>query len=309
MVPSYSLGTCPPTNPKTLWCPIAPSSRKNWFSEGIFFWQITRTALESPKIYICQNWPRRVLGDVIRCLESKFDKKIPMRSVPNCRKEIPARHAIRWFKCKLKPPKNVLMTHSATFLSGMLSDMLNSSSSSNILGDGCFALGFGTLFGLASFFSCCLFPLLFSFSLSASASLSSLPSSRIKEVGFAVGSAEFPNISVVVGSSSKNVSNTWLPQTLHSSVVYCIDILHNFCLLCAKILSCAQWNLNIQRILIGRKWKVSSCLPETTGDSVVWGMLSSLSSVGSSCCSTFNELFCRVDRPKIIFSFTCIIII
>ena len=29
-----------------------------------------------------------------------------MGSVPNCQKEIPARHAIRWFKCKLKPPKN-----------------------------------------------------------------------------------------------------------------------------------------------------------------------------------------------------------
>ena len=49
--------------------------------------------------------PRRVLGDVIRCLESKFDKKIPMGSVPNCQKEIPDCHAIRWFKCKLKPPK------------------------------------------------------------------------------------------------------------------------------------------------------------------------------------------------------------
>ena len=105
MVPPYSLGTWPPTNPKTLWSPIAPSSRKNWFSEGIFFWQITRMALESPKLDICQNWPRKVLGDIIRCLKSKFDKKIPMRSVPNCRKEIPARHAIRWFKCKLKPPK------------------------------------------------------------------------------------------------------------------------------------------------------------------------------------------------------------
>ena len=29
-----------------------------------------------------------------------------MGSVPNCQKEIPVRHAIRWFKCKLKPPKN-----------------------------------------------------------------------------------------------------------------------------------------------------------------------------------------------------------
>ena len=109
MVPPYSLGTCRPTNPKTLWCPIAPSSRKNWFSEGIFFWQITWMALESPKIDTCLNWPRRVLGDVIRCLESKFDKKIPIGSVPNCQKEIPACHAIRWFKCKLKPPKNGLV--------------------------------------------------------------------------------------------------------------------------------------------------------------------------------------------------------
>ena len=29
-----------------------------------------------------------------------------MGSVPNCRKDIPVHHAIRWFKCKLKPPKN-----------------------------------------------------------------------------------------------------------------------------------------------------------------------------------------------------------
>ena len=29
-----------------------------------------------------------------------------MESVPNCRKEIVNRYAIRWFKCKLKPPKN-----------------------------------------------------------------------------------------------------------------------------------------------------------------------------------------------------------
>ena len=50
------------------------------------FWQITQMALESPKIDICQNWPRRVPGDVIRCLESKFVKKIPMESIPNCQK-------------------------------------------------------------------------------------------------------------------------------------------------------------------------------------------------------------------------------
>ena len=37
-----------------------------------------------------------------------------MGSVPNCREEIPNRYGIRWFKCKLKPPKNqhtVVVTH------------------------------------------------------------------------------------------------------------------------------------------------------------------------------------------------------
>ena len=29
-----------------------------------------------------------------------------MGSVPNCQKEIAVRYPIRWFKCKLKPPKN-----------------------------------------------------------------------------------------------------------------------------------------------------------------------------------------------------------
>ena len=34
-----------------------------------------------------------------------------MGSVPNCRKEIPTRHAIRWFKCKLKPPNKIQCGH------------------------------------------------------------------------------------------------------------------------------------------------------------------------------------------------------
>ena len=36
---------------------------------------------------------------------SKFDQKIPIGSVPNGRSQIANRCAIRWFKCKLKPPK------------------------------------------------------------------------------------------------------------------------------------------------------------------------------------------------------------
>ena len=48
---------------------------------------------------------------VSSCLESKFDQKIPMGSVPNCRKEIADRYPIRWYKCKLKPPKNPYFYH------------------------------------------------------------------------------------------------------------------------------------------------------------------------------------------------------
>ena len=70
------------------------------------FGQSTRTGLESPKIDICQNEPQGALGDVSSCPETKFDKKMSMESVPNCRKEIANRYGIRWFKCKLKPPKN-----------------------------------------------------------------------------------------------------------------------------------------------------------------------------------------------------------
>ena len=74
------------------------------FLKGLYFDKSTLTALESPKIDICQNGPKGVLGHVISCLETKFDKRIPKGSVPNCRYEILNRHAIRWFKCKLKPP-------------------------------------------------------------------------------------------------------------------------------------------------------------------------------------------------------------
>ena len=70
------------------------------------FGQSTWTALESPKNDICQNWPQGAIGDVSSCLETKFDKKMSMESVPNWPKEIADHDPIRWFKCKLKPPKN-----------------------------------------------------------------------------------------------------------------------------------------------------------------------------------------------------------
>ena len=42
-------------------------------------------------------------------LSPNLTQKIPMGSVPNCRKEIADRYPIRWFKCKLKPPKKTLL--------------------------------------------------------------------------------------------------------------------------------------------------------------------------------------------------------
>ena len=41
---------------------------------------------------------------------SKFDKIIPKGSVPNCQLQIANRYDNRWFKCKLKPPKNPVGT-------------------------------------------------------------------------------------------------------------------------------------------------------------------------------------------------------
>ena len=102
MVPPYSLGTCPPKTPKTLWHPVAPSSRKHWLSEDPWFWP---KYSNGPRV--AKNWPKGALRDVSSCLETKFDKKIPMGSVPNCRKEIANCYGIRWFKCKLKPPKKL----------------------------------------------------------------------------------------------------------------------------------------------------------------------------------------------------------
>ena len=67
------------------------------------FGQSTQTAVELPKIDICQNWPEGVLGDVSSCLEYKFDKRIPMGSVPNCQKEILNRDAKRNSRFTRKP--------------------------------------------------------------------------------------------------------------------------------------------------------------------------------------------------------------
>ena len=95
---------------------IAPSSRKLWFSETTHFLKSTQTALESSKIDIFQKWLEKVLGYVSRCLVSKFEPKSPKGSVPNGQSWFAARDAIRWFKCKLKPPNNLRLNKGGFFI-------------------------------------------------------------------------------------------------------------------------------------------------------------------------------------------------
>ena len=114
MVPPYSSRYLPTYKRKTLWCPVAPSLRKHRLSEDPWFWPKYSNSPGVTIIDICQNWPHGALGDVSSCLETKFDKEMSMGSVPNCRKEIANRYSIRWFKCKLKPPKNPRLQHTAT---------------------------------------------------------------------------------------------------------------------------------------------------------------------------------------------------
>ena len=106
MVPPYSLGTCPPKTPSHFDAPSLLHGVNMDFLKTLVFGQSTQTALESPKIDICQSGPQGALGDVSSCLQTKFDKKMSMGSVPNWPKEIADHDPIRWFKCKLKPPKN-----------------------------------------------------------------------------------------------------------------------------------------------------------------------------------------------------------
>ena len=112
MVPLYSLGTCPPKTPEHFDTPSLLHWEKIDFLKTPDFGQSTRMALELPKIDICQNWPKGVLGDVSSCLETKFDKKIPMGSVPNCRKEILMRTLLGSLSVNL----NHLKTHQIKLL-------------------------------------------------------------------------------------------------------------------------------------------------------------------------------------------------
>ena len=65
MVPPYSLGTCPPKTPRTLWRPIAPSSRKHRLSEDPCFWPKYSNGPGVAKNWHMSKWtswgPRRCL--------------------------------------------------------------------------------------------------------------------------------------------------------------------------------------------------------------------------------------------------------
>ena len=104
--PWFSLGTSPPKTKLIRGVMITPSLRKLWFSETTHFLKSTQMALESSKIDIFHKWPEQVLGYVSRSLVSKFEPKSPKGSVPNGQSYFVMRDSIRWFKCKLKPPKN-----------------------------------------------------------------------------------------------------------------------------------------------------------------------------------------------------------
>ena len=75
------------------------------FLKAPIFWKV----LKWP--WSCQNWQiskMAIIGPGI-CLKVscvQIWEKNQKGSVPNCRLQIANRYSIRWFKCKLKPPKN-----------------------------------------------------------------------------------------------------------------------------------------------------------------------------------------------------------
>ena len=106
MVPPYSPVTCPPKTPRHIEAQSLLHQEKIDFLKATNFAKSTQMAKESPKVDICQNWPKRVLGDVISCLVSKFDNKIPMGNVPKILSittlldglSVNVNHLINWHK-------------------------------------------------------------------------------------------------------------------------------------------------------------------------------------------------------------------
>ena len=56
---------------------VTPSPRKKicWRHPILEIYSNHSNVLEFPKVDMCQNWPKGVLGYVLRCFESKFDRK------------------------------------------------------------------------------------------------------------------------------------------------------------------------------------------------------------------------------------------
>ena len=54
-----------------------------------------------------------------------------MGSVPNCQKEIADRYPIRWFKCKLKPPKNEATSNKALLYLSFIAVLIPTDDHSN----------------------------------------------------------------------------------------------------------------------------------------------------------------------------------
>ena len=71
MVPPYSLGTCPPKTPRTLWCPIAPSLRKHRLSEDPCFWPKYSNGPGVAKNWHMSKWTS---WDPRRCLKLSWDQ-------------------------------------------------------------------------------------------------------------------------------------------------------------------------------------------------------------------------------------------
>ena len=89
MVPPYSLGTCPPKTPRTLWRPIAPSSRKHWLSEDPCFWPKYSNGPGVAKNWHMSKWtswgPRRYLKlSWDQIWQRNVNGKCPKLSKRNC---------------------------------------------------------------------------------------------------------------------------------------------------------------------------------------------------------------------------------
>ena len=110
MVPSYSLVIWLPKTPSHIEGPSLLHRENLWFSEDTQFW---------PKYSndpgVAKSW--QISKVTIRChkemsqavLRPNLTKKFQWEVSQIANKERSCAPAIRWFKCKLKPPKNIII--------------------------------------------------------------------------------------------------------------------------------------------------------------------------------------------------------